>query len=82
MGKKRKIKSAAGDLVTASALPLDAQIEREKTVKAKKGRFQTVETAEKDNDAYINEKLSSKILTMARKQREHEEFKPSDKQPK
>lgn len=46
MGKKRKIKSAAGDLVTASALPLDKQIEQDRIAKAKIPRIQPLEDLE------------------------------------
>jgi hypothetical protein len=35
MGKKRKINSAAGDLVSASKFPLDIQIEQARIVKPK-----------------------------------------------
>uniref|UniRef100_A0A914CNJ3 Bystin n=1 Tax=Acrobeloides nanus TaxID=290746 RepID=A0A914CNJ3_9BILA len=76
MGKKRKIKSASGDLVTASSLPLDVQIAQERVVKAKTPRI--AHDNDLDKNEFIDEKTSSKILSLARKQREEEEFETNN----
>ncbi|VDM40278.1 unnamed protein product [Toxocara canis] len=73
MGKK--IKSGTGDLVRASALPLDQQIERtvvdsQRDVPRVKQR--NLKRARPD-DEYIAADLSAKILSVARKQRHSEE---------
>uniref|UniRef100_A0A915B6Y6 Bystin n=2 Tax=Parascaris univalens TaxID=6257 RepID=A0A915B6Y6_PARUN len=71
----RKIKSGAGDLVGASALPLDQQIERSNlesprdTPRIKQRNLKRA----KSDDEYISGDLSAKILSTARKQRLEEE---------
>ncbi|MFH4981256.1 hypothetical protein AB6A40_007965 [Gnathostoma spinigerum] len=87
MGKKwkgSKIKSGTGDLVTASALPLDQQIEAARTetqrdVPRQKDRI--LKRAKPANE-YIDVDLSSKILSVARKQKREEESDETGKDSK
>ncbi|VDN94525.1 unnamed protein product [Brugia pahangi] len=72
MGKSKKLKSSAGDLVSKSTLPLDLQIEQNKresgrgTARVKQRKLKRT----KSDDEYIDESLSSKILKTAWKQKQ------------
>ncbi|MCP9259141.1 Bystin [Dirofilaria immitis] len=71
MGKSKKLKSSAGDLVSKPILPLDLQIERSKhesgrdVARVKHRKLKRVN----QDDEYIDESLSSKILKTAWKQK-------------
>ncbi|OZC11465.1 Bystin [Onchocerca flexuosa] len=73
MGKSKKLKSNAGDLVSKSALPLDLQIERSKRESGRdvaRVKQRRLKRANQDDDKYIDEALSSKILKTAWKQKQ------------
>uniref|UniRef100_A0A1I8ELM3 Bystin family protein n=1 Tax=Wuchereria bancrofti TaxID=6293 RepID=A0A1I8ELM3_WUCBA len=72
MGKSKKLKSSAGDLISKSALPLDRQIEQNKResgrdiARVKQRKLKRT----KPDDEYIDESLSNKILKTAWKQKQ------------
>ncbi|CAG9532341.1 unnamed protein product [Cercopithifilaria johnstoni] len=72
MGKSKKLKSGAGDLISKSAIPLDLQIERSKresgrdVARVKQRKLKR----ERSVDEYIDESLSNKILKTAWKQKQ------------
>ncbi|EJD75920.1 hypothetical protein LOAG_17005, partial [Loa loa] len=72
MGKSKKLKSSAGDLISKSALPLDLQIEQSKresgrdVARVKQRKLKRA----KPDDEYIDESLSNKILKTAWKQKQ------------
>ncbi|KAH7724645.1 Protein BYN-1 [Aphelenchoides avenae] len=83
MGRKRKIKSGAGDLVTAPGA-LDAQIEKANIAKSKEATRVKLRAQRRsgEQDEFVQDDLSAKILDVARKQREAEEREEGSSQPK
>uniref|UniRef100_A0A0R3RUK6 Bystin n=1 Tax=Elaeophora elaphi TaxID=1147741 RepID=A0A0R3RUK6_9BILA len=71
MGKSKKLKSSAGDLISKSALPLDAQIEHSKRESGRNIARVKQRNLKRDrpDDEYIDESLSNKILKTAWKQK-------------
>ncbi|VDK82392.1 unnamed protein product [Litomosoides sigmodontis] len=72
MGKSKKLKSGAGDLVSKPALPLDLQIERSKRESGRDVPRVKQQKLKRDrpDDEYIDESLSNKILKTAWKQKQ------------
>uniref|UniRef100_A0A915PMV6 Bystin n=1 Tax=Setaria digitata TaxID=48799 RepID=A0A915PMV6_9BILA len=77
MGKSKKLKSSAGDLVVKSTLPLDLQIERSKQESGRevaRVKQRKLKRAKRDEEEeFIDAALSNKILRAAYKQKQNVE---------